>query len=64
MEGVQEVLLRHSERSDQEDLPDFPRVTFLGTGSSSPGKYRNVSGVLVEVEEDKFMLLDCGEGER
>ncbi len=63
MEGVQEVLLRHSERSDQ-DLPDFPRVTFLGTGSSSPGKYRNVSGVLVEVEEDKFMLLDCGEGER
>jgi len=37
-------------------------VTFLGTGSSVPSKYRNASCILVEVVPDSFIILDCGEG--
>ena len=37
-------------------------VTMLGTGSSVPSKYRNVTGILVETEPDSWILLDCGEG--
>jgi len=40
----------------------YPEVTFLGTGSAIPSKYRNVSSILVETGEDSFIILDCGEG--
>ena len=40
----------------------YPVVTMLGTGSSVPSKYRNVTGILVETEPESWMLLDCGEG--
>ena len=36
-------------------------ITFLGTGSSSPSKYRNVSSTLVKVPGYGYYLLDCGE---
>ena len=42
--------------------PDYPVVTFLGTGSSVPSKYRNVSGILLETAPGSWLLLDCGEG--
>lgn len=43
-------------------------VTFLGTGSSIPSKYRNVSGIVVKMPRrdvdthDTRVVLDCGEG--
>eukprot|EP01117_Protostelium_nocturnum_P020375 TRINITY_DN9127_c0_g1_i1.p1 TRINITY_DN9127_c0_g1~~TRINITY_DN9127_c0_g1_i1.p1 ORF type:complete len:798 (+),score=134.97 TRINITY_DN9127_c0_g1_i1:235-2628(+) len=37
------------------------QVTFLGTGSASPSKYRNVSGIFVGLPEGGI-ILDCGEG--
>ena len=40
----------------------YPVITFLGTSSAVPNKYRNVSGILVETAKDTFILLDCGEG--
>ena len=40
----------------------YPVVTFLGTGSSMPSKYRNVSGILLETAPGSWLLLDCGEG--
>uniref|UniRef100_A0A2P2I5M8 ribonuclease Z n=1 Tax=Hirondellea gigas TaxID=1518452 RepID=A0A2P2I5M8_9CRUS len=40
----------------------FPVITFLGTGCSQPSKSRNMSGILVQVREESYMLLDCGEG--
>eukprot|EP00727_Mastigamoeba_balamuthi_P011500 m51a1_g6973 hypothetical protein (779) ;mRNA; r:106959-109657 len=43
------------------DDGDF-EVAFLGTGSSYPSKYRNVSSTLLDVGSGKFVLLDCGEG--
>ncbi|KAK7466640.1 hypothetical protein BaRGS_00037248, partial [Batillaria attramentaria] len=41
---------------------NYPRLVFLGTGSSVPSKGRNVSGLLVHLSEDATMILDCGEG--
>ncbi|RLO04782.1 hypothetical protein DYB28_012096, partial [Aphanomyces astaci] len=37
------------------------RVTFLGTGSAIPSKYRNVTSNLIAIGSS-FLLLDAGEG--
>ncbi|XP_066582125.1 ribonuclease Z, mitochondrial isoform X2 [Prorops nasuta] len=42
--------------------PLYPKVTFLGTGSSIPSKTRNTSAILLNTEPDHSILLDCGEG--
>ena len=42
-----------------------PRITFLGTSSMKPGKFRNVSAILIQNMVDskkKYILFDCGEG--
>lgn len=44
---------------------NFPRVTFLGTTSMKPGKFRNVTSILIEnkiKDVKKYILFDCGEG--
>ncbi|KAL6268468.1 hypothetical protein P5V15_001601 [Pogonomyrmex californicus] len=41
---------------------EYPKIVMLGTGSSIPNKVRNTSGILLRVDEDHSMLLDCGEG--
>ncbi|KAM0836185.1 hypothetical protein ACQ4PT_062469 [Festuca glaucescens] len=46
------------ENATREDL----EITFLGTGSSQPSKYRNVSSIYVNLFAQGGMLLDCGEG--
>ncbi len=51
-----------SQMSEDSSLPEYPKVTFLGTGSSIPMTYRNVSCILVQVDEDNYVMLDCGEG--
>lgn len=39
------------------------RIWFLGTGSAVPSKYRNVSGILLQIYHTKSsILLDVGEG--
>ncbi|XP_064601279.1 zinc phosphodiesterase ELAC protein 2-like [Liolophura sinensis] len=48
--------------SSEPEEPSYPEVIFLGTGSSIPSKVRNVSCILVQTEQHKYMLLDCGEG--
>lgn len=37
-------------------------ITALGTGSSLPSKYRNVSGTLLRIPGHGSYLFDCGEG--
>ena len=37
------------EASGQAHVPSYPRLTFLGTGSSVPSKGRNVSGLVVHL---------------
>ena len=40
----------------------YPKIVFLGTGSCVPNKTRNVSAIMVHINEDSCLLLDCGEG--
>ncbi|KAJ9568342.1 hypothetical protein OSB04_004308 [Centaurea solstitialis] len=37
-------------------------IVLLGTGSSQPSKYRNVSSVFINLFSKGSLLLDCGEG--
>ncbi|KAE8884621.1 hypothetical protein PF005_g18931 [Phytophthora fragariae] len=53
-------------KNSDEDLIDG-RITFLGTGCAIPSKYRNVTGMYLELpapSSDTWagMMLDCGEG--
>lgn len=46
----------------RKDLPGADvEIVMLGTGSSAPSKYRNVSSTLVNVPGVGSYLLDCGE---
>ncbi|XP_011496822.1 PREDICTED: ribonuclease Z, mitochondrial [Ceratosolen solmsi marchali] len=45
-----------------EDVQSYPRLLMLGTGSSIPNKIRNTSGILLQIDEEKSIILDCGEG--
>ena len=48
---------------DSQNLPGAEtEIITLGTGSSIPSKYRNVSATLVRVPGYGSYLLDCGEG--
>ncbi|CAH8649130.1 unnamed protein product [Heterobilharzia americana] len=40
----------------------YPEITFLGTASSTPNKYRNISCILIQLDPDSYVMLDCGEG--
>lgn len=55
---------------DQNPIPsclenirrDDGEIVLLGTGSSHPSKYRNVSSIFVNLFSKGNLLLDCGEG--
>lgn len=48
---------------EEKDIPSRDaEIIPLGTGSSIPGKYRNVSATLIRVPGIGNYLLDCGEG--
>ncbi|XP_076652288.1 ribonuclease Z isoform X2 [Halictus rubicundus] len=44
------------------NAPEYPRIVMLGTGSSTPNKVRNTSGILLRVDKNHNILLDCAEG--
>ncbi|VVB00491.1 unnamed protein product [Arabis nemorensis] len=41
---------------------DDMEIVLLGTGSSQPSKYRNVSAIYIDLFSRGGLLLDCGEG--
>ncbi|PYH92557.1 hypothetical protein BO71DRAFT_400464 [Aspergillus ellipticus CBS 707.79] len=46
----------------RKDLPGADaEIITLGTGSSAPSKYRNVSSTLLHVPGEGYYLFDCGE---
>ncbi|XP_058121593.1 ribonuclease Z, mitochondrial [Anopheles coustani] len=57
-----ELLPFHERRSVTLRTEQFPRMIFLGTGSSIPNKTRNVSAILILTNAHSSILLDCGEG--
>lgn len=43
--------------------PNAIRITFLGTSSGAPTRFRNVSGIALQFpQRPELWLLDCGEG--
>ncbi|XP_026332982.1 ribonuclease Z, mitochondrial [Hyposmocoma kahamanoa] len=50
---------RYSCNKTQEE---YPKVMFLGTGSCIPSKTRNTSAIVLQIDDNRSMLLDCGEG--
>lgn len=55
-----------SENSAPNCLENISRddleIVLLGTGSSQPSKYRNVSSIYLNLFSKGSLLLDCGEG--
>uniref|UniRef100_A0A915B8J9 ribonuclease Z n=2 Tax=Parascaris univalens TaxID=6257 RepID=A0A915B8J9_PARUN len=51
-----------NECNSTECSNDMPRISFLGTSSAVPSKYRNVSGYLLQLSESSSVMVDCGEG--
>ncbi|GAB4850232.1 tRNAse Z trz4, mitochondrial [Ancistrocladus abbreviatus] len=49
------ICLENIKREDME-------IVLLGTGSSQPSKYRNVSSVYINLFSKGSLLFDCGEG--
>ncbi|XP_038211679.1 ribonuclease Z, mitochondrial isoform X2 [Zerene cesonia] len=49
-------------RYAKTDAKEYPKVVFLGTGSCIPSKTRNTSAIVLQIDEQRSMLLDCGEG--
>jgi len=49
-------------KSAESNEKKYPEISFLGTGSSVPSKYRNCTCILVETKPDQFIIMDCGEG--
>jgi len=67
IEGFSEMLkdLQTNMNIEKERLSigkEYPKIIMLGTGSSIPSKVRNTSGILLRVDQNHSMLLDCGEG--
>jgi ribonuclease Z len=59
---LHEVTQQFAQKRRHMTIRDFPKLLFLGTGSSIPNKTRNTSGMLLEVDENRVIILDCGEG--
>lgn len=47
---LHEVRQQLGEKRRQLSIKEFPKIVFLGTGSSIPNKTRNTSGILLEIE--------------
>lgn len=54
----EDVLPSCLEDITREDM----EIVLLGTGSSQPSKYRNVSSIFINLFSKGSILLDCGEG--
>jgi len=52
------IVSRCLENITREDV----EIVLLGTGSSQPSKYRNVSSIFINLFSKGSLLLDCGEG--
>ncbi|KAI5795903.1 beta-lactamase-like protein [Pyronema domesticum] len=68
-EGLQTAITSYRASEDKwskhpkQDVFAFqPELITLGTGSSAPGRHRNVSGTLFKISANKYILIDCGDG--
>ena len=62
-EGRRRIEDKSDSKASASRLPGSDaEIITLGTGSSTPSKYRNLSGTLLRVPGYGSYLLDCGEG--
>lgn len=47
-------------KNAQFDMTTKPRVTFLGSASAFPTSHRNTMGILLALNRNLNILLDCG----
>lgn len=45
-----------------DSFEEYPKLLMLGTGSSIPNKVRNTSGMLLQIDDESSIIMDCGEG--
>lgn len=62
LKELKTVINKKSEELNLGTIPDYPRILMLGTGCSIPNKVRNTSSILLRINKDCSILLDCGEG--
>jgi ribonuclease BN (tRNA processing enzyme) len=58
LEKIRKIKLEDS-RIDKES---YPRLLFLGTSSGATSLSRNQSGILVQLDKNQSILMDCGIG--
>jgi hypothetical protein len=54
----------HKSQSSENDPLAYPEILFLGTSSARSRLDRNQSGILVNLDENASILMDCGEGKQ
>ena len=57
-----DIYLKYKNLINSENNLQSPFVIFLGTGSMVPSTYRNVSSIMIGINSDCILLMDCGEG--
>ena len=60
--GEQSLVFDYHPSSLDDIKRDEVEIVLLGTGSSQPSKYRNVSSIYINLFCKGSLLLDCGEG--
>ncbi|XP_050598344.1 ribonuclease Z, mitochondrial isoform X1 [Bombus affinis] len=62
LKELKTVISKKSAELNLDTISDYPRIVMLGTGCSVPNKVRNTSSILLRINKDCSILLDCGEG--
>ncbi|XP_029039212.1 ribonuclease Z, mitochondrial [Osmia bicornis bicornis] len=62
LKEVRANIEKKTEELNLTNISSYPRIVMLGTGCSVPSKVRNTSGILLRIDENTSILLDCGEG--
>uniref|UniRef100_A0A915DWB0 ribonuclease Z n=1 Tax=Ditylenchus dipsaci TaxID=166011 RepID=A0A915DWB0_9BILA len=56
-----ENFLEYTKSIADREQDKYPQISFLGTSSASPTRYRNVSGHLLHLNQNSVVMVDCGE---
>ncbi|XP_060830690.1 ribonuclease Z, mitochondrial [Bombus pascuorum] len=62
LKELKTIINKKSAELNLDTISDYPRIVMLGTGCSIPNKVRNTSSILLRINKDCSILLDCGEG--
>lgn len=61
-DSLSELVTKTDEFKASMKPEEYPKIVMLGTGSAVSSKTRNTSCILVRINEEHSLVLDCGEG--